>query len=60
MSIATPDLINAIMDLAAIREMKIAVSVTAQCGLITSFTTIAGGLIGGPPGIALGENEELL
>ncbi|OXU23870.1 hypothetical protein TSAR_003688 [Trichomalopsis sarcophagae] len=54
MSIATPDLLNAISDLATIREMKVAVSVTSQCGLITAVTTMIGGLIAGPPGIGIG------
>lgn len=55
-NIATQDLLNAVSDLTTIREMKIALNISLQCGLITSLSTIAGGLIGGPPGIAVGRN----
>ncbi|KAJ8688379.1 hypothetical protein QAD02_024174 [Eretmocerus hayati] len=54
MSLATPDILNAISDLAKIREMKIALNVSAQCGLIASISTMLGGLVGGPRGIAIG------
>lgn len=55
MAIATQDLLSAIADLSSIKEMRIAVSVSGQCGLITAVTTFAGGLLGGPPGIAIGK-----
>ncbi|XP_014206235.1 protein C19orf12 homolog isoform X2 [Copidosoma floridanum] len=54
MSLATPELLNAIADLSSIREMKVAVNLSAQCGLIVGAITAVGGILGGPPGIALG------
>lgn len=54
MSLATPELLNAVFEIATIKEMKIALNVSTQCGIITSLITVAGGLIGGPPGIAVG------
>ncbi|KAL7298010.1 hypothetical protein TKK_0009018 [Trichogramma kaykai] len=54
MAIATQDLLEAISDLTTIREMKVALNVSTQCGLIVGATTFLGGLLGGPTGIAAG------
>ncbi|XP_023246825.1 protein C19orf12 homolog isoform X1 [Copidosoma floridanum] len=59
MSLATPELLNAIADLSSIREMKVAVNLSAQCGLIVGAITAVGGILGGPPGIALGNCTEI-
>lgn len=55
MSIATQELLDVVAELATIREMKVALNVTAQCGLMAAVSTMIGGLIAGPPGIAVGK-----
>lgn len=57
MALATPQLLEAISDLTTIQEMKVAVNTSLQCGTITCLSTIAGGLLGGPAGIALGTQK---
>ena len=54
MSLATGDLLKIVSELSTIKEMKIALNVSAQCGVIASLCTVVGGLLSGPPGIAVG------
>lgn len=55
-TLASPDLLAAISDLAKIKEMKVALSTSGRCGMIAFLATTAGGLAAGPAGIAVGKS----
>ncbi|XP_058804496.1 protein C19orf12 homolog [Phymastichus coffea] len=54
MSIPTSELLEAISEVSSIQEMKVTVKVTATCAIIAACSTLVGGLIAGPFGIAAG------
>ncbi|XP_058798581.1 protein C19orf12 homolog [Phymastichus coffea] len=54
MFIETKELFDVIVELSTIKEMKVALNTTVECGVVAAISTMIGGLVAGPPGIAAG------
>lgn len=59
MPVATADVIKLLCSVSGDRRMKAAVKHSGRGALVTGTVAFVGGLVGGPPGLAVGECQRL-